>query len=120
VFRLEERAQCQRLRGLPGPDNLDRRVRGVAGDPAPPSGDQRLDQDVRDLGFAGEQVTQSRRVILENLTVSGSPGGEEGALASEQVQLACEMPRPCRASGTLPSCDSCVTSTWPLSTTSRS
>jgi hypothetical protein len=91
---VQEGAQRQRRTGLTGADDLDGGTRDDAGDVPAPPGNQGPQQDVGDIGLAGQDLTDLGRGQGHDPAVGGGPGGEERTLAGQHVQLAGELARP--------------------------
>ena len=92
----EEGSQRERLRGLGGADDLDRRAGNVTGHASSAARDQRPHQHIRDLGLVVEQDPELGVRDGEDLGVGHDPRGVEGPLAGEQIELADERAQPVR------------------------
>jgi hypothetical protein len=79
---------------MTGADDLDGGARGGTGDVPPPPGDQGPQQQVGDIGLAGQDLADLGRREGKDLAVGRGPRGKERTLAGHHIQLAGEVARP--------------------------
>jgi hypothetical protein len=79
---------------MTGADDLDGGTRNGTGDVPAPPGYQGPQQDVGDIGLAGQDLADLGRRQGQDPALGCGPCGEERTLAGQHIQLAGEMARP--------------------------
>ena len=86
VLALHVAEQFERSAGVPRTDDAQRCCAGATADDLPP-GHEGGEDDVADLGIAGEQATELTLVDPQDPAVVAHPTPQEAALAREQAQF---------------------------------